>query len=502
MDEITTIHTLSNKGRSINNIAKILGISRNTVRKHLRNKTSLGFDSNLNSELKDPSKSQWHLYYDQILKMLLQEGFCGTRIFDELREMGAQGNKSSFYEYLKWIRSHDSSSKARARFETEPGEQAQWDWAVYNVKIGHATRKVYVCSIILGYSRYRYSIGSFDCSLPTIFEFLNQAFNYFGGSCRELLMDNAKQMVTNPNRKSFCWNTRFLKCMAHYNIEPKACLVKHSWTKGKIENPFRYLENHFIKGGDFSDLDDFNNQLREFTDKVNHKNHQGINTSPSELFNLEKEFLTPLPKDNFFDSQVVIRKVRNDCLINYQSNQYSVPYTYALQTVIVYEYLGNKLIIESSHGARIAIHDVCTEKGRRIIDPNHFAGLIDKYAKSGCIATFHKTFPDDAKMLDDLQSLSSKNWKSFLSQSMRMLDLYQPNQVKQALAYCIEIQITNVSILKAYLSNHFDVVAPTNDIALLNKNINHSMEGVKRNLRDYNAFLYHDETQEVLNGTV
>jgi transposase len=48
------------------------------------------------------------------------------------------------------------------------------------------------------------------------------------------------------------WNPKFLEFVCYYGIQPKACLPGRPETKGKVENPFFYLQEHFIKGGKFN----------------------------------------------------------------------------------------------------------------------------------------------------------------------------------------------------------------------------------------------------------
>ena len=56
--------------------------------------------------------------------MYYNKKFVGSRIFEELKKKGAEGQKSAFYTYLKRIRQEDISNKIRERYETGHGEQA------------------------------------------------------------------------------------------------------------------------------------------------------------------------------------------------------------------------------------------------------------------------------------------------------------------------------------------------------------------------------------------
>lgn len=484
LDEFKTIQTLALKGHSIKKIAKLTGHSRNTVRKYLRSgEEPAAKSSEVNpDQLIRAENSQWHDFHNEILVML-EKQYCGSRIYNELEELGASGKPSSFYDYLRTIRAK-STTKARARFETAPGDQAQWDWAEYKVKLGGRIRRIYVYQTILSYSRYRHATASLDCTQASLTHALTQAFEFFGGCPHTGLMDNGVQMVANANRSQFRWNPKFLQCMAHYDIEPVACQVGHSWTKGKVENPFRYLEQHFIKGNEFDSLEDLNCQLIFFVEKVNHKYHQGINTQPIDLFEEEKPLLKPLPAELFVYPFQEKRKVRNDALIQFQGNQYSVPYPFALKTVLIRPMLGDRLEIYSDRGARIAVHQLAEGRGQRIIDSSHYQGLIEKYAPHGCESTFLKLFPTQSPLLEQLQNLRPKDWKRFLSRSLQKLDLYESGQVLEAINYCIQQRILTVNLLETYLGCNYDatVKQPT---TLIQKTSWQSMDGVKRDITAY-----------------
>ena len=81
---INTIHELATQGKSIREIARILGIARNTVRRHLRGKTEAIPRPKRGSKL-DPYKGQvrkWlnddHLYNcETMLPRLQEQGYTG-----------------------------------------------------------------------------------------------------------------------------------------------------------------------------------------------------------------------------------------------------------------------------------------------------------------------------------------------------------------------------------------------------------------------------------------
>ena len=71
------------------------------------------------------------------------------------------------------------------------------------MRIGSEYRRIYIFCIILSWSRFKYFVASFDKTQHSVFSAIKGAFLYFGGVPRRLLMDNARQMIEEPNPRTF-----------------------------------------------------------------------------------------------------------------------------------------------------------------------------------------------------------------------------------------------------------------------------------------------------------
>ena len=136
--------------RSKRATAKILGMSRNTVRSLLEEKEAPVYKRTV-------YKSRIDDFKEQIIEWRCEPFlFNGTRIFRELKARGYTGSIGPVYRYLSKIdediKDH-ISSKATVRHESPPGDQAQFDWSPYNVPVDGVITTVYCFSIILSASR-------------------------------------------------------------------------------------------------------------------------------------------------------------------------------------------------------------------------------------------------------------------------------------------------------------------------------------------------------------
>jgi transposase len=124
--DIITLHRRGIKQRAI---ARKLGISRNTVKKYIDN-PDLGFEQprlpHRNSQL-DP-------YMDNIKSWIEEDnGYSATWIYDRLSHMGFGGSYEIVKRKVRQIKDKHQQV-AYMRFETEPGHQAQVDFAEFQVE--------------------------------------------------------------------------------------------------------------------------------------------------------------------------------------------------------------------------------------------------------------------------------------------------------------------------------------------------------------------------------
>lgn len=479
MEAWTTIRYLKAKGKSIRWIARELGISRNTVRKALRGEKVPKYSRRLSM---NPALLP---YVEEIKEMYLVHKFIGTRILKEIRKMGYSGSRSGFYRCFKKLKQVNDLSKVSQRFETEPGKQAQFDWSPYTVILGGELIKVIVFRLILGYSRLQCLFASLDETQCSIFEAIEESFWKMGGVPEEILIDNAKAMVQNPNPRNFEWNPKFLEFCGYYRIKPVACKVGKARTKGKVENPFYYLEQHFIKGNEFRDFDNFKDRLLKFEEEVNNKIHETTQEKPIERYEEERRVLTPLPERKFVGVHEIFRKVSWDCLISYRNNRYSVPYQFAGKSVWIRPSQGIRLKIFSQRGELIAEHKISTKKKEIVIDQKHYEGLRRKvpdtldYLKK----IFLEKFPGEEIFLEKLLSQQKLNGRYHLKTIIGLSDYYSSGAMCKAFSLAKRYNTFSHTFIRGLLE--LDGEINMEEVSSLRTLVAFPRLNIKRDLREY-----------------
>jgi transposase len=214
-------------------IAEELHMSRNTVKRLIKAEQEPQYTR---KDYKSMVDSYQNLIRDWYLSP--EYSYIGTRIFRELKKLGYTGSISPVYRFLKKLdgEKHLIPQKATDRVETPPGDQAQFDWAEYNMVIDNTIIKVYCFSLILAFSRDKRILFSLSCNGDAIYEAIQEMFDEFGGITQELLIDNPKALVIeNIDGKEPKYNLDALRMATHMGIELNACAPFRARTKGYVK---------------------------------------------------------------------------------------------------------------------------------------------------------------------------------------------------------------------------------------------------------------------------
>lgn len=329
------------QGLSMRSIAKKLGIHRNTVKKHIQANSFPRYKKVKRQEsILDP-------YRQSIKDYLDEDNYQATWILEKLKHMGYTGSYETIRDYVRTLK-EQRSRLAYARFETEPGLQAQVDWGDFQIENpdGSSTTK-YLFLMVLGYSRAMYIEFVERCTLETFLDCHIRAFRYLQGVPAEILYDNMKQVVVGRDRGRPVFNTEFLHFALHYGFSPKACPPYSPWVKGKAERPIDYIRQRFWRGYRYTTLAKLNKDAAAWLHETANRRRHGTHRQPvHERWQQEISTLIPLPIDTYDTSVKVFRTVYKDCQISYNCNRYLVPH----------HMVGKKVMLKIKHD-RICIYD-------------------------------------------------------------------------------------------------------------------------------------------------
>jgi len=315
------ILALHRQGHSMRWISKKLGIHRDTVRKYITQKKQPQYRKQKRRE------SILTAYHQMIRDWLEQDDYRATWIFDKLQSLGYSGGYDTVRYFVRDVK-QQKAQLAYIRFETEPGRQAQMDWADFKVRNPDGSSFfVYLFAMLLGFSRAMFACFVDRCSLQAFMDSHIAAFHYLGGIPAEILYDNMRHVVIINKAGQRYFNPEIVDFASHYGFTPVSCPAYSPWVKGKVERPLDYIRERFWRGYCFESLQKANADLRHWLDTVaNQREHGTHRQEVIDRWYQEKPLLGPLPASDYDTSLKVFRKVYRDCLISYEANHYLLPH--------------------------------------------------------------------------------------------------------------------------------------------------------------------------------
>jgi len=313
----TTILELSGQGVSRHEIARVLKISRGTVKKVLRSGQS-AVPLMERAEKCEP-------YRQQILELLSS---CKGNLVRVLEELSAQGASLSYPALTAYCRRHGIGQAPVAptgRYHFSPGEELQHDTSPHQVKLGGKLRKVQTASAVLCYSRMLFfqmypTFQRFDCKV-----FLTEALRYFNGSTARVMIDNTHVVVLRGTGRAMVPVPEMAAFASRHGFQFAAHELGDANRSARVERPFAFIENNFLAGRSFADWQDANRQARQWCDRVNATYKKHLHAVPRELFAIEQQHLHPLPVWVPEVYRLHERVVDVEGYVTVNTNRYSVP---------------------------------------------------------------------------------------------------------------------------------------------------------------------------------
>ena len=119
----------------------------------------------------------------------------------------------------------------------------------------------------LRYSRRSFRRVVWKSSQETWARLHEQAWRYFGGSCRYVVLDNLKEGVIKPDLYEPELNPVYAATLAHYGVVADPARVRDPNRKGTVENAIGHTQATALKGRRFESLEEQNDFLEHWESK-------------------------------------------------------------------------------------------------------------------------------------------------------------------------------------------------------------------------------------------
>lgn len=357
-----TILELHRKGVSHRQIARLLHVSRLSVKRVIRSE-SIVPPAILRPEKAEP-------YRQEILQLYAT---CKGNLVRVHEELMADGVEISYPALTSFCRRNGIGQNPRlpaGRYHFEPGQEMQHDTSPHKVNMAGQLCSVQTASAVLCYSRMLFfqfypSFRRFDCKV-----FLTEALKYFGGSCRTVMIDNTHVVVLRGTGADMIPVPEMAAFSERYGFKFRAHAIGNANRSGRVERPFGFIEGNFLAGREFADWNDLNRRARAWCERVNGSYKKHIRAVPRELFAVEQPQLKPLPIWVPEVYRLHHRIVDIEGYVSVHTNRYSAPIDWIGRQVEIRE---TKDRIEIQCGLRQSVsHErVIVPCGKRVTRPEH-----------------------------------------------------------------------------------------------------------------------------------
>ncbi len=327
MDQVHVIrHKVLIEGVSIREVAREMGVSRNTVRKYLRESEPVRkcLVSRGKPVMEDVEGRIEELLSEWATRTTAKQRVTGTRLHRELIQEGFAVGQTTVRAVLRKRRLH--KAETFVPLVHYPGDEAQVDFFEVRVEIAGVQRKAHMFLMRMMYSGRDFTWLYDHCDQVAFLDGHVRAFAHFGVVPRRCVYDNLKPAVTKvlfPKRQLAA---RFQALVSHYLFEPCFARPGEGHDKGGVESRgknIRLQQLTPIPRGETLGVVASTLLASLDQDALHRRNREGHNVL--ERFEEDKRQMLRLPDNPFEARKAVLCSINRSAMTKIEGAWYSVP---------------------------------------------------------------------------------------------------------------------------------------------------------------------------------
>lgn len=314
--EIRRMHLVERK--SIKEIARRTGHSRNTIRAALRSSEPPRYGP------RSPRASKLDPFKHEIHRLLGKDASIPSQVIRErIAKQGYEGGKTILDDYVRELRPVFCPPRTFQRTVYEPGELVQFDlWEPSaEIPVGHGqTRRGYVVSCCSGYSRAGAGALVFSKEAPDLLWGMSRCLARLGALPAKVVWDREGAIA--PRGRP---TDAFAGFCGQLGVGWIICEGGDPQAKGLLERLHDFIERSFEPDRRFASELDYQDQLdRWFEERANPRIHRTLRERPVDRLAKERSAMRPLPAQlPDVDRRFVIR-VPTQPYLRFDRNDYSL----------------------------------------------------------------------------------------------------------------------------------------------------------------------------------
>jgi transposase len=489
MWEILNVLERVARGESQRAVARICGHSRKTIGRYLATARELGWEPGREAPTEALAAEIYHRHRpardrgpgeveDELLAHLAQitswltpapgerRGLRLSKVQQLLERQGVRVPYSSLHRFAVKHCGFGRQARVTVRMaECEPGELAEVDFGrlglVPDPRTGHR-RVAWALVVILVHSRHQYVQVTYSQKLRDVIDGLEEAWLFFGGVSRRVVIDNLKAAVAKADRYDPVFQRTFEEYARHRGFVIDATRSADPTGKPHVERGVAYVRESFFRGEEWIDREHVQREARRWCLQIaGIRTHGTTRQRPLAVFeNVERERLLPLEAERFDPPEWGQYKVHPDHHISFQRALYSVPHAHLGKTVWV---RGDRRLVRIYVDGTLVKTHARQPPGKRATDYTDYPTELTAYALRDPERMIRQARAHGPELGRFMQALLSDElpWAK-LRQAQKLLRLgakYGWHRLELACRRALAFELINVYRVESILLQDLDQLA-------------------------------------------
>lgn len=371
-------HAFYNEDKGVREIARELGVSRQSVRKAIASPAPSRY-----TQTRPRPAPKLDAFRDRILALLDEQAaqprkqrYTTSKLYDILAAEGYAGSPSRLRAYVGALKQSQRRPKTFLPLAFQPGQDAQVDWGEAQAVI--AGERLTVQLFVM---RLCYAHRTFACCFPTqrqeaFFAGHVAAFSFFRGVPHRLSYDNLTTAVspifTGRTRTE---RTAFTAFRSYYLFDSHFCNLDAGHEKGQVEHGVGYVRrNALVPIPEVASFDTLNQLLLAWCEQQDARRVHGQPDPIGVMWADERAHLRVLPATPYPCCVTTTATLTPYSQVVFETNRYSVPADRAVRQLVVRAF---PLYVEILAGESVlASHPRCYGREQDVLDPLHYLPLL------------------------------------------------------------------------------------------------------------------------------
>ena len=404
--------------------------------------------------------------YRDYIEQAVKDGVSAKVIHQRLKEQhhfqGAYNCVQRFAQKIKQAQGPEMTVPLTFNI----GEAAQVDFGqgptLWDEREGKEV-KTWFFVMTLCWSRHQYVELVTHQNIETWLRCHENAFTWFGGVVKKIIIDNAKCAITKACYFEPKVQRSYEEFAQAYGFIISACPPGEPKKKGRVESGIKYVKHNFTPLRTLTSVQDANIQLKKWIlDTAGIREHGSTFTAPLNAFEtVEKETLKPLPNPLPEISVWTTLNLYRDCHVRYEYCHYSAPFDLFGEPLWL---KATPALIEIYHEHRlVAIHARLYKKGSKSTKQEHLPVNARYYLKrtpQWCLEQSERIGENCALLIDELLNHKTKDLLRQAQSILSLADTYGHAALEQACVQAINLSIFDYRTLKSMLERGIEETCP------------------------------------------